>query len=100
MPASNDTGSHPFGEDDRVDPDSLAPDDEERAAGPDGPSADIVVRALSVIPFLLLAALGLIGVVSWVLIIVLGIGSGDPIWDRGTGPLGLASCSGSCSWRC
>jgi hypothetical protein len=71
---------HPWGEDGRVDPDSLTPDDEERAAGPDGPSVDIVVRALSVVPFLLVAALGLIGIVSWVLIIVLGIGSGDPIW--------------------
>jgi hypothetical protein len=76
---------HPFGEDDRVDPDSLTPDDEERAAGPDGPSVDIVVRALSVIPFLLVAALGLIGIVSWVIIIVLGIGGGDPIWVAARG---------------
>lgn len=76
---------HPWGEDGRVDPDSLAPDDEERAAGPEGPTADIVVRALSVIPFLLVAALGLIGVVSWVLIIVLGIGGGDPIWVAARG---------------
>ena len=75
----------PFGEDRRVDPDSLTPADEERAAGPDGPSADVVVRALSVIPFVLTAALGLIGAVSWVLIIVLGVGSGDPIWQVARG---------------
>ena len=71
---------HPWGEDGRVDPEDLAPDDEEEAVGPDGPSRDIVVRALSVVPFLLMAALGLIGIVSWVLIILFGVGSGDPIW--------------------
>jgi hypothetical protein len=70
---------HTWG-DDRVDPDSLRPDDEERAAGPEGPSVDVVVRALSVIPFLLVAALGLIGIVSWVLIILFGVGGGEPIW--------------------
>jgi hypothetical protein len=86
VPVSRDRHQHhPFGEDDRVDPDSLVPDDEERAAGPEGPSVDIVVRALSVIPFLLLAALGLIGIVSWVLIILLGVGSGDPIWVAAQG---------------
>jgi hypothetical protein len=72
---------HPWGEDGRVDPDSLAPKDEEEAVGPDGPSTDVIVRGLSVVPFLLLAALGLIGIVSWVLILLLGIGSGQPIWD-------------------
>jgi hypothetical protein len=71
---------HPWGEDGRVDPDSLAPDDEERAAGPDGPTGEMAVRALSVAPFLLVAALGLIGIVSWVIILLLGAGSGDPIW--------------------
>ena len=76
---------HRWGEDGRVEPESLTPDDEERAAGPEGPSVDIVVRALSVIPFLLLAALGLIGIVSWVLIIVLGVGSGEPIWKAAQG---------------
>jgi hypothetical protein len=69
-----------FGEDGRVDPDSLVPEDEEAAVGPGGASADVVLRALSVVPFLLVAALGLIGVVSWVLIIVLGVGSAEPIW--------------------
>jgi hypothetical protein len=72
---------HPWGEDGRVDPEDLLPDDEERAAGPEGPTIDVVIRALSVIPFLLLAVLGLIGVVSWVLIILFGIGSGQPIWE-------------------
>jgi hypothetical protein len=76
---------HPWGEDGRVDPEDLVPDDEEEAAGPGGASADIVVRALSVIPFLLMAALGLIGIVSWVLIILLGVGSGDPIWIAAQG---------------
>ena len=69
-----------FGEDGRVDPDSLVPEDEEAAVGPGGASADVVLRAVSVVPFLLVAALGLIGVVSWVLIIVLGVGSAEPIW--------------------
>ena len=76
---------HPWGEDGRVAPESLAPDDEERAAGPEGPSVDIVVRALSVIPFLLIAALGLIGIVGWALIVVLGVGGADPIWVAAQG---------------
>ena len=76
---------HTWGEDGRVDPDDLVPDDEERAAGPEGPTTDVVIRALSVIPFLLLAALGLIGMVSWVLIVVLGVGGGEPIWDAAQG---------------
>ena len=81
MPPTDDPlKRHRLWHDGRVDPDSLAPDDEERAAGPDGPSADVVIRALSVVPLILVAALGLIGVVSWVLIIVLGVGSGEPIW--------------------
>lgn len=66
--------------DGRVDPDSLTSADERRAVGPDGASADIVVRALSVVPFVLTAALGLIAIVSWILILVFGVGSGDPIW--------------------
>ena len=70
---------HPWG-DTRVDPDSLVPDDEERAAGPDGYSPGAIVRALSVIPLLLVAAFGLIGVVSWVVVILFGAGSTQPIW--------------------
>ncbi len=85
MPAAPEGRHHPWGEDGRVDPDSLAPDDEERAAGPEGPTADLVLRGLSVVPFLLLAALGLIGIVSWVLIIVLGVGSAEPIWRAAEG---------------
>ena len=80
MPGGRDT-HHPVSYDGRTDPDSLAPDDEERAAGPDGPSVDIVLRALSVLPFLLVAAVGLIAVISWVLIILFGIGSGEPAWE-------------------
>jgi hypothetical protein len=71
---------HAWGEDGRVAPDSLAPDDEERAAGPEGPTVDLVLRSLSIVPLLLVAALGLIAVVSWVLLVVLGVGSSDPIW--------------------
>ena len=67
--------------DTRVDPEDLVPDDEDEAAGPEGPSTDVIVRGLSVVPFLLVAALGLIGVVSWVLVILLGAGGGQPIWD-------------------
>ena len=86
MPPSDDPlKRHQLWDDGRVDPDSLAPDDEERAVGPDGPSSDVVVRTLSVIPFVLVAALGLIGVISWVLIIVLGVGSGEPIWQVAQG---------------
>jgi hypothetical protein len=71
---------HPWGEDGRVDPDDLVPEDEEEAVGPGAPGSDVVIRALSVIPFLLVAAMGLIGVVSWVLILLFGIGGGEPIW--------------------
>ena len=82
MPAPDDWQKrHAWGEDGRVDPEDLVPDDEEEAVGPEGPSGDIVLRALSVIPFLLMAALGLIGIISWVVIIVFGVGSGEPIWD-------------------
>ena len=78
----------PWGEDGRTDPDSLRPGDEEAAAGPEGASADIVLRALSVLPFLLVAAIGLIAIVSWVLIIVFGAGSAEPIWDAVAGMSG------------
>lgn len=67
--------------DGRVDPDDLVPEDEEEAAGPGAPDGDVVVRALSVIPFLLVAALGLLSGISWVLILVFGLGSGQPIWQ-------------------
>ena len=82
MPGLDDRQKHhPWGEDGRVDPYDLAPEDEEEAAGPEGPGVDVVVRALSVIPFLLVAALGLIGIISWVLLLVFGLGSGEPIWQ-------------------
>lgn len=74
-----------WGEDGRVDPDSLAPEDEERAAGPEGPTIDLVLRGLSIVPLLLVAALGLIAIVSWVLLVVLGVGSSDPIWVAAQG---------------
>lgn len=82
MPATDDWQKrHPWGEDGRVDPEDLVPDDEEEAVGPDGPSSDVVVRALSVMPFLLLATVGLIGIISWVVVILFGVGGGEPIWD-------------------
>ena len=79
---------HAFGHDRRIDPDSLTPADEERAAGPEGPSADIVLRALSVVPFLLVAAIGLIAIISWVLIILFGVGSARAHLGVDTGPVG------------
>lgn len=79
---------NPFGEDGRVDPDSLTPDDEEVSASPEGYSAGVLLRALSVLPFLFIAAVGLIAVVSWVLIVVLGAGSAEPIWDAVEGMSG------------
>lgn len=84
MPRDDRQKPHPFGGGGRVDPDSLEPADEE-AAGPEAPSVDILLRALSVLPFLLVAAVGLLAVVSWVLIIVLGAGSAEPIWDAVAG---------------
>ena len=45
------------------------------------PTVDVVLRALSVVPFLLVAAVGLIAIISWVLLIVFGVGSGEPIWE-------------------
>jgi len=71
---------HPWGEDGRVDPDEIGREDEEEAAGPDAPSRGLVTRALSVTPFLLVAACGLIGVVGWLIIVLLGLGTGEPIW--------------------
>jgi len=71
---------HPWGEDGRVDPDEIGLGDEEEAAGPDAPSHGLVTRALSVVPFLLVAACGLIGVVGWLIIVLLGMGTGEPIW--------------------
>lgn len=72
---------HPWGEEGRVEPRDLVPEDEEQAAGPESHGVDVVVRALSVVPFLLVAALGLIGIVSWVLILLFGAGSAEPVWE-------------------
>ena len=77
-----------WGEDGRVDPDDIGPEDEEEAAGPDAPSRGLVMRGLSVVPFLLVAACGLIGVVGWLLMVLLGLGTAEPIWEavRGLSP--------------
>jgi hypothetical protein len=71
---------HPWGEDGRIDPDEIGQEDEERAAGPDAPSRGLITRGLSIVPFLLVAAVGLIGVVGWLLILLLGVGGTEPIW--------------------
>ncbi len=70
----------PWGEDGRIDPDEIGREDEEESAGPDAPSRGLVTRALSVVPFLLVAALGLIGVVGWLIIVLFGVGTGNPVW--------------------
>ena len=44
-----------------------------------------VLRGLSVAPFAIAAAVGLIGAISWVLVIVFGLGGGQPIWDWAKG---------------
>jgi hypothetical protein len=49
------------------------------------PERGVVLRGLSVIPFALVAALGLIAAISWALVIVFGLGGGEPIWDWAKG---------------
>jgi hypothetical protein len=71
---------HPWGEDGRTGPEEIGREDEQESEGPDAPSRGVVTRALSVVPFLLVAALGLIGVVGWLIIVLFGVGTGDPIW--------------------
>jgi len=49
------------------------------------PPEDVILRALSVVPFVLVAAFGVIALVGWVSVIVFGLGSpgsagGEPIW--------------------
>ena len=51
---------YPWGEDGRVDPDEIGHEDEEEAAGPDAPSRGLITRGLSIVPFLLVAAVGLV----------------------------------------
>lgn len=52
----------------------------------------IVIRLLSVAPFLLLAVFGLIGVVGWFFVFIFGAGPGVPIWEavRGHSPAEVA----------
>jgi hypothetical protein len=57
-------------------------DDVRRSQVPQRGSA---VRGLSVVPFALVAALGLIAAISWALLIVFGLGGGEPIWDWAKG---------------
>jgi len=68
------------GDDDGAGPHGVAAEDDVQAGGRRYTGADAFVRALSVVPFLIVAVLGLIGVVAWVLIMVFGLGSGQPIW--------------------
>ena len=49
------------------------------------PPEDVALRALSVVPFVLVAALGVIALVGWVIVIVFGVSApgsagGEPIW--------------------
>ncbi len=78
------------GEDRRVRPEFHVGRDEDEEAGP-YPGSDLFLRALSIIPFLIAAALGLIGVVGWVVVMLLGAGSGQPVWRavRGLSPASL-----------
>ena len=58
--------------------------DEDDIRGSQIPERGTVLRGLSVIPFALVAALGLIAAVSWALVIVFGLG-GEPIWEWAKG---------------
>jgi hypothetical protein len=49
------------------------------------PERGVVLRGLSVVPFALFAALGLIAAISWALVIVFGLGGGEPIWNWAKG---------------
>lgn len=61
------------------------PGEEERERAGE-PSRDVGLRALSVVPFVLTAALGVIALVGWIVVIVFGIGApgtgsdAEPIW--------------------
>jgi len=49
------------------------------------PSDDVILRALSVVPFVLVAAFGVIALVGWISVIVFGLSApgsdgGEPIW--------------------
>ena len=57
-------------------------DDVARAARP---PEDVALRALSVVPFVLVAALGVIALVGWVIVIVFGVSApgnaaSEPVW--------------------
>ena len=57
-------------------------DDVERSQAPQRNS---VLRGLSVVPFALVGSIGLIAAIIWPLVIVFGIGGGQPIWDWAKG---------------
>lgn len=59
--------------------------DEDDIRRSQAPQRGVVLRGLSVVPFALIAALGLIAAISWALVIVLGLGGGQPIWDWAKG---------------
>jgi hypothetical protein len=65
-----------------ISPSDGEPDDVRRSQTPQRGS---VLRVLSVIPFALVAALGLIAATTWVVVIVFGLGGGEPIWDWAKG---------------
>lgn len=60
--------------------------DEDDVARAGGPQDDIVLRALSVVPFVLVAAFGVIALVGWIIVIVFGVSApgnenSQPIWE-------------------
>jgi hypothetical protein len=59
--------------------------DEDDVRRSQAPQRGGVLRGLSVAPFTLVAALGLIAAISWALVIVFGLGGGEPIWDWAKG---------------
>ncbi len=70
-------------------PPDWQPDDDD-IRRPDAPQRGAVLRGLSVVPFALVAAIGLIAAISWPLVIVFGLGGGEPIWDWAKGHTLLA----------
>jgi hypothetical protein len=61
------------------------PDEDDVAASQQPSSDDVILRALSVVPFVLVAAFGVVALVGWVIVVVFGVAApgnaaGRPIW--------------------
>jgi hypothetical protein len=65
-------------------PPDWQPDDDDIRRS-EAPQRGVILRGLSVVPFALVAAIGLIAAISWPLVIVFGFGGGEPIWDWAKG---------------